>query len=51
MALTGYLQSYTIAILCGSLMMNFNGIGHLFIHRKDGNPLRHAFLLIGFSAK
>lgn len=47
----GYSQSYAMALLCGCLMMIFYGIGHLFIHRKDGHILRHAFLLIGFSAR
>lgn len=32
-------------------MVTFYGIGHLFIHKRDGNLLRNVFLLIGFTAE
>ena len=51
LSITGYFQSYIMAMISGACMVTFYGIGHLFIHKRDGNLLRNVFLLIGFTAE
>lgn len=51
LALTGYLQSYVLAIISGFWGLTNWATGHLFGHKKDTHIFRHLFLLIGYTAK
>ena len=43
-----YYQSLVLSLLCAPLMMGVVGIGHNFVHHKEG-PFRYFLLLTGFT--
>ena len=49
-SLTGYLNSYILALLTGFFTLVLNGVAHNFVHKKP-NLYRHLYLLSGFTAK
>lgn len=50
LTLAAALKSYCLGALAGCWMVNFYGIGHLFIHRRP-NWLKHVYVLLGMSAR
>lgn len=48
--LTGYYQSYVLALICGYLIFPVVGVAHNFVHMKN-NPFKYLYLVTGFSPK
>lgn len=50
MVLTGYYESYLLAIVTGFITLSLNGVAHNFVHKKP-NMIKHFYLLSGFVAR
>jgi len=48
--LTGYYQSYLMALICGYLIIPVTGVAHNFVHMKN-SWFKYFYLVTGFTPK